>query len=238
MSAGQIRHALIMAAGRGARMMPLTAVIPKPMAPYQGSTLIAAGIQMIRPHIPEIHITVGYKGAVLAEHVISHGVSSVFNTSGRGNAWWLYGTLLKHLDEPVVVLTADNVVDLDFDRLAHDYFRAQQPACMVVPVRPVPGLEGDYIFQVNNVVTKLDRHTPSDRYCSGIQVVNPYRINQLTRAAEDFYAVWQQLIPQEQVYSSEIYPRRWFAVDTLSQLDQLNQQLDAEVAGRPGLGSE
>lgn len=214
-----------MAAGRGARMMPLTSVIPKPMAPYLGSTLIADGIRKIKPYIPHIHITVGYKGATLAEHVITQGVSSVFNTSGRGNAWWIYNTLMKYIDEPVVVLTCDNVVDLEFDLLAGEYFRFDQPICMVVPVKPVRGLEGDYIFQEANVVTKLDRRQPSDRYCSGIQVLNPYRINQLTRETDDFYNVWNQLIAQRRVYSSDIYPKRWFTVDTLEQLDQLNNEV-------------
>src|SRR4051812_40099426 len=83
-----IKHALIMAAGRGTRMLPLTDVIPKPMAPYRGTTLIAEGIRRIRIYIENIHITVGYKGKTLAEHVVELGVNSVFNTSGRGNAWW------------------------------------------------------------------------------------------------------------------------------------------------------
>ena len=218
----EINHAIIMAAGRGLRMMPLTAVVPKPMSPYLGSTLIADGISKIRPHIANIHITVGYKGATLAEHVIHHGVTSVFNTTDKGNAWWLYHTLMKSLDEPVVVLTCDNVVELEFDRLTSEYFEFGQPACMLVPVKPVPGLEGDYIFQENNIVTRLDRREASDRYCSGIQILNPSRINRITTPTEDFYGVWDQLIAHRQLLSSDIYPKRWYAVDTLDQLERLN----------------
>lgn len=219
-----LRHALVMAAGRGARMMPLTSVIPKPMAPYLGSTLIANGIREIRKSIPHVHITVGYKGAMLAEHVITEGVDSVFNTSDKGNAWWIYNTLLSHVDEPVVVLTSDNVVELEFDKIAEEYVRHGSPACMVVPVEPVPGLEGDYIFLDGDVVTKLDRYTPSDRYCSGIQVLNPARIVALTRRCEDFNDVWSQLIAQRELRSSRIYVSRWFTVDTLAQLEILNRR--------------
>jgi NDP-sugar pyrophosphorylase family protein len=218
----KISHALIMAAGRGNRMMPLTAIIPKPMAPYLNSTLIADGISRIRPYFKEIHITVGYKGATLAEHVIGEGVSSVFNTSGQGNAWWIYNTLMKYVDEPTLVLTCDNIVELDYEQLVSEYYRVDAPACMVVPVTPIAGLEGDYIFQENNIVTAIDREQPSDRYCSGIQIINPKRINQLTRESDDFYEVWEQLIKVQQVHSSDIYPKRWFTVDTLSHLEALN----------------
>ena len=219
---GNIKHALIMAAGRGVRMMPLTAVVPKPMAPYLGSTLIADGIRKIRPHIENIHITVGYKGPKLAEHVIDLGVDSVFNTSGKGNAWWLYNTVLKYVNDPIFVLTCDNVVELDFQQLEKEYDRCGSPVCMLVPVEPIPGLEGDYIFQERGVVTKLDRQLPSDRYCSGIQIVNPYKVNQLTNKVEEFSGVWDQLILKRQVYSSAIYPKSWFTVDTFDQLCQLN----------------
>jgi len=218
----KFEHALIMAAGRGIRMIPLTDVVPKAMVPFRGSTIIADGIKKINQHIEHTYITVGYKGSILAEHVIDMGVNAVFNTSGKGNAWWLYNTLMKHVDEPVLVLTCDNVVELDFDKLLEEYYNFNQPACMIIPVKPISGLEGDYIFHQNNIVKKLERHDISDCYCSGIQVVNPFQINQLTKNVEDFYDVWEQLIKKGQIYSSNIYPERWFAVDTVEQLNKLN----------------
>src|SRR5689334_6969953 len=155
-----IRHALIMAAGRGMRMMPLTASIPKPMVSFRDSTLIAHAIRKIKDRIRNIHITVGYKGADLARHVIEHDVSSIFNTEGKGNSWWIFNTLIKDLDEPVLVLTCDNVVELDLELISHDYAAFNNPACMVVPVKPVEGLDGDYIFHEGNCVTELNRHKP------------------------------------------------------------------------------
>ena len=219
----RINHAIIMAAGRGARMSPLTDDIPKPMAPYLGKTLIANGIEKIRDRISHIHVTVGYKKAMLAQHVIEHGACSVFNTEGQSNSWWIYNTLLKGLDEPMYVLTSDNIVELDFDLIEENYRSLESPACMLVPVKPVEGLEGDYIFHDNHIVTELNRHKPSEIYCSGIQILNPAKVNHLTKQGEDFYSVWEQLIALKQLKSSSVYPKKWFTVDTVAQLTTLNQ---------------
>lgn len=217
------KYALIMAAGRGMRMMPLTEHIPKPMAESKGSTLIANAIEKIRNQIPSINITVGYKGAELAKHVIEHGVNAVYNSEGYGNAWWIYHTLMRYIDEAVLVLTCDNVVQLNLKRIYSEYEGFSNPACMVVPVRPIPGLEGDYIFCKNNLVFELNRYKPSEMYCSGIQVINPKKINELTSKSEEFYDVWMQLINKQQLYCSTIYPDKWFAVDTVEQLEQINK---------------
>jgi NDP-sugar pyrophosphorylase family protein len=217
----RINHAVIMAAGRGMRMMPLTKILPKPMAPFLDTTLIGQGIKTIRKGIEHVHITVGYKGAILAKHVVEIGVSSIHNTDGKGNSWWLYNSLLKNLDEPTYVLTCDNVIQLDFNKLEKEYYKCGCPPCMVVPVKPINGLEGDYIFHESHIVTNISREAPSDIYCSGIQILNPKEINQLTNPSESFYDVWRQLINIKRLYCSSIYPDQWYAVDTLKQLEDL-----------------
>lgn len=213
-----LENALIMAAGRGSRMIPLTNKIPKAMAEINGITLISSGIKKLKPSVKNIHITVGYKGSMLAKHVIENDVSSVINTNEKGNSWWIYNSLLKHLNEPVLVLTCDNIVDLNFDFIIEDYYNLNEPACMVIPVSPVEGLEGDYIFHDNYNVVELNRSKKSSSYCSGIQVINPYKINKITNYSDDFKKLWEQLIELEELKCSKIYPEKWFSVDTLKQL--------------------
>lgn len=218
-----IEHALIMAAGRGSRMIPLTDHIPKAMAKYGESTLIVNGIEKIKKHIPNIHITVGYKKAELAKHVIEHHVSTVINTEGKGNAWWLFNTLMKYVDEPIFLLTCDNIVELDFNKLSESYYSFNSPACMLVPVVPVENLEGDYIFEKNNKVYELDRNKKAAIYCSGIQVLNPAKINRLMKPQDDFNQVWKELIKLDQLYSSDVIPKNWYTIDTVEQLKKANQ---------------
>lgn len=213
-----IRHALIMAAGRGTRMRPLTDSIPKAMAPFRGETLIANGIRTIKRHVEHIHVTVGYKSAMLSEHLMQIGVSSIHNTEGHPNTWWMYHSLLSLLDEPIFVLTCDNVVDLDFDLLCRDYHAIGAPACMLVPVVPVPGLEGDYIDHVNRRVTRVQRDEPRDLYCSGIQVLNPHRVAAVAGENDSFFGIWDQLIAQKSLWISDVYPKEWFAMDTVGNL--------------------
>ena len=218
-----IKHALIMAAGRGTRMLPLTKDIPKAMAEIDGVSLISNGIKKLHKEVENIHITVGYKGAILAKHVIENEVSSVLNTDNKGNSWWVFNSLLKNLDEPVLVLTCDNVVRLDIDRIAEDYQNLNEPACMVIPVSPVEGLHGDYIFHENNVVKELNRNKVSGSYCSGIQVVNPFRVNELLSPEDDFNALWDKLIALKELKCSRVYPKTWFTIDTLEQLNKFTK---------------
>ena len=70
----KIEHAVILAAGRGTRLLPLTNKLPKGLVKIRNQTLILRGIKKIRKYIKNIHITVGYKGSMMAEHVIKNKV--------------------------------------------------------------------------------------------------------------------------------------------------------------------
>jgi NDP-sugar pyrophosphorylase family protein len=220
---GPIRHTLIMAAGRGNRMRPLTDIIPKAMAPYKGDTLIGNNLKMLHKSATYVHVTVGYKSAVLSEYLMRIGVDSILNTEGHGNAWWIHNTLLRYVAEPVLVLTCDNVTTLDVEFLATEYYEAGALACMVVPVKPIPMVEGDYIDHDNGIVSRIQRENPTDGYCSGIQVLNPAKVASLTENVDDFRLIWNELIAHRQLSASNVYPYPWFSVDTLEQLAGLSR---------------
>ncbi len=228
------KYCLIMAAGRGERMLPLTRAIPKPMAPLLSSTLLKQGYEQIRPFIENICITVGHHGGMLAEYSIGIGINTVINTSSKGNAWWIFNTPLSLVDEPVLVLTSDNITAIEYSDLYNDFIKAHDSACMIVGVKPLPDVEGDFIAVENeetNLIYRVSRTEKSDSYASGIQVINPFRINQACRGdvfrKDDisFSEVWNKLISLRSVHKSRVTPLKWFSVDTLAQLDAAEKYL-------------
>ena len=219
-----INHAIILAAGRGIRLMPLTKKIPKAMIKIKNQTLILNGIKKVQKYISNIHITVGYKGSVIAKHVIRNNVRSVINTNKKGNAWWVFNFPFNMINEPVAVLTCDNITNINFKLIEKDYIKKKNPHCFLVPVKPVKNLEGDFIHRKRNIVTKLSRKDKSDIYCSGIQILNPYKINKTVKKTEDFNILWKRLIRKKKLLVSDVIPNHWFAIDNIEQLKTYNKK--------------
>ena len=214
-----------MAAGRGNRMRPLTDTLPKPMAPYKGDTLIGNSLSGLKRCVEKIHVTVGYKKAMLSEYLMTRGVDTIINTEGHGNAWWITQSVMRFVDEPVLVLTTDNITEIDLKFLTSEYIRLGEPVCMLVPVKPIPGVYGDYIEEEEGLVLNLQRVYPKDKYCSGIQILNPCKLREIIASAEDFNTIWSNLIAEKLLFTSSIYPQIWFSVDTLEQLASINQDV-------------
>ena len=198
--------------------MPKTKKIPKAMVKIKNQTLILKGIKKIQKYIKNIHITVGYKGSLLAKHVIENKVNSVINTDKKDNAWWIFNFPFKHINEPVFVLTCDNITNIDFNLIEKDYIKKGKPECFLVPVKPLKKLEGDFIHRKKNIVTKLSRKIKSDIYCSGIQIINPYKINKIVKNTTNFNKVWAKLIEKKKLKVSDVLPRNWFTIDNPNQL--------------------
>ncbi len=219
-------NAIIMAAGRGLRMKPLTDKIPKAMAPINSSTLIANRIKKLKKYFKNVHITVGYKGSMLAKHVIEQDVSSVINTEGKGNAWWIFNTLLKNIDGPLFVFTCDNLVDLEYEKYIDNYLFYKSPACMVIPVKPVKGIDGDYIFHDDNIVNSIKRNKISEIYCSGVQIIDIKKINLKVKPTENFSDIWNSLIALKELYVSKHIASNWYSIDDVHHLDKANSIFD------------
>ena len=223
MNSKKINHAFIMAAGRGTRLRPLTKKIPKGLIKFKQSSLIANGIKKLKKYIDFIHISVGYKGPILAKHLIEEKVSSIINTDKKGNSWWIFNSIFKSFDSPLYVLTCDNVTNIDFRKIEKDYYRKGQPICMIIPTKPIKGLAGDYIFRKKNIIQELSRKVKSDIYCTGIQVLNPKKINDKIKSTDDFNILWKRLIKIKQLYVSDVMPKKWYTVDNVDNYKNLKK---------------
>jgi NDP-sugar pyrophosphorylase family protein len=132
--------------------------------------------------------------------------------------------MFKYYDRPIYVLTCDNVTDIDFKQIEKDYYSKKQPHCMIIPTRPVSGLSGDYIFSKNSIVNNLSRKKKSSIYCTGIQVLNPKKINDKIKPTSDFNILWKRLMKIKQLYVSDIEPKRWYTVDNIDNYKNLKKK--------------
>lgn len=221
------KNAVIMAAGSGTRMKPITDYIPKALIEYKGWTLIERHINKFYDESIHVNVTVGHKQDVLTPTLLKNNVETIINTKERDNAWWLYFTLLKNINEPIIVTTCDSIIDINFKSLYKEYIKIGSPACVIIPVLPSTDIEGDFIVKnKKGLITDLDRNIPTDIYCSGMQILNPYKINKITQPVTNFKYVWDQLIAKKQLYCSGIFPATWHSIDTVEQLNKLNNLQD------------
>jgi MurNAc alpha-1-phosphate uridylyltransferase len=149
--------AIVLAAGRGERMRPITDRMPKPLVPVGGKPLIAYHLESLaRAGIRDIVINLSYLGAQIREALgdggrfgvrISYsdeGAVALETGGGIFNALPLLGP------DPFLVVNGDIWTDFDFNGLALD--PGAHARLVLVPnpahlVRGDFGLDGDCIVE-------------------------------------------------------------------------------------------
>jgi bifunctional UDP-N-acetylglucosamine pyrophosphorylase/glucosamine-1-phosphate N-acetyltransferase len=94
-------QAVILAAGRGVRMRPLTYDIPKPMIRVAGKNLLEHKIDILPESIDEVILIIGYLGEQIKNHFGNeyHGKKITYikqdKLLGTGKALWLAKDLIR-----------------------------------------------------------------------------------------------------------------------------------------------
>jgi choline kinase len=135
-------HAVILAAGNGGRLLPLTADVPKPLVPVAGRPLIAHALDGLhKAGVERATVVVGYRAAQVREALKSvrpagMRVDAVENPAYRaGNARSLWAA--RHaVDGPFLLAMADHLVE---PALIADVLRRADGRCLlaVEPAQPV-----------------------------------------------------------------------------------------------------
>ncbi len=143
--ADQAPRALILAAGRGARLRPLTDTVPKPLVEAAGKPLIHYGLELLRAHgIKDVVINVHHLADAIIESVgngaelglrIRFSVEETLLDTGGGirQAAELLGIRREDpVGRPLVVLNADVVSEIPLGEVLARHTRSGALVTMVL----------------------------------------------------------------------------------------------------------
>lgn len=220
--------AMILAAGFGKRMRPLTEHTPKPLLPVAGKPLIVYHIEnLVRAGIKEIVINHAWLGEQIEAALgdgSAYGVSIRYSPEGTPlNTGAGIARALPLLgDDPFLVTNGDVWTDYDYRRLQGI---AVDRAHLVLVDNPLHNAGGDFTLgRDGKVSAKTDGSEGAALTYSGISVLHPalfeagpegpFPLRDPLLAAMDLGAV-----------TGEHYTGAWTDVGTPERLRELEQQL-------------
>ena len=220
--------AMILAAGRGERMRPLTDHTPKPLLKAAGRALIEYHIDhLVAAGVTELVINHAYLGGQI-EAALGDGHCygatiryspevSALETAGIHNALPLLG------DEPFVVVNGDVWSDYAFKALPD---LAGALAHLVLVNNPAQHPQGDFVL----VGDRVGADGAEKLTFSGISVLSPALFVDCLPGAFPLAPLLRQAMAQGRV-SGEYYSGRWFDIGTPERLAQLDVLLRQEGVG-------
>ncbi len=213
--------AMILAAGRGERMRPLTDATPKPLLRIGGQTLIEHHIHALtQAGITELVINHAHLGEQIVKALgdgDAYGVSIQYSPepdAALETGGGVYNALPLLGDAPFIVVNADIWTDYRFDGLP------QAPAGLahlVMVDNPEHHPGGD--FSLSN--GQLSQQGPRMLTFSGIGVYRPALFADCTPGAFPLGPLLRAAMDREEV-SGEQYTGRWFDIGTPERLDAVN----------------
>ena len=232
--------AMILAAGEGRRMRPLTDVTPKPL-------LDVAGKPLIEHHIARLSAA-GFREIVVN---VSHLGQQVVDFLGDGSQWQVAisisveqtpletaGGIIQALprlgDAPFLLVNGDVFSDYPFAQL-RETAPAERGAHIVLVPNPTHHPLGDFALQEGRVAlrspTEPEADDPITVTYSGIGVYDPAMFHDCVPGKQALKPLLDSAIA-EGVLTGELYQGVWEDVGTPERLAALNRRFPSDSANQ------
>jgi N-acetyl-alpha-D-muramate 1-phosphate uridylyltransferase len=216
--------AMILAAGRGERMRPLTDHMPKPLLTVADKPLIVHTInQLVAAGFNDLVINHAHLGQQL-EDALGNGqqFGASISYSPEAEALETAGGIIHALpllgDEPFLVINGDIATDFPFVELR---FININLAHIILINNPEHNPNGDFGLDSTGLVTNdADRRFTF----SGIGVYHPDLFKNVPPGKSKLAPILRQGISEKQV-TGELYPGFWMDIGTPERLQELDRRL-------------
>ncbi|MCU7921358.1 MAG: nucleotidyltransferase family protein [Candidatus Thiodiazotropha sp. (ex Dulcina madagascariensis)] len=215
--------AMILAAGRGERMRPLTDMLPKSLLPVAGKPLIVHHIErLVAAGIRQLVINHSHLGEMIEAQLGAGGAWGVdIRYSPERTALETGGGILRALpllgEKPFLAINGDVWSDIDYGSLR---LSEGDMAHLVLVPNPVHHRQGDFLLRQGRIAQgEGDRLT-----FSGVGVYHPRLFESCKPGVFPLAPLLRQAIGQGLV-SGECFTGLWMDVGTPQRLAQLEQQV-------------
>lgn len=221
-----IEKAMVLAAGLGTRMRPLTDDRPKPMVVLAGRTLLDRALDsLFASGVQQAVVNTHYKAEVIHRHlqgrddiVISHEDERLETGGGVARA-------LPHLgDAPFFVVNSDAVwldgEESAVSRLAAVWDATKMDALLLLqPIDAATGYEGagDYHLAVDGRLTRRDKDGTASFLFAGVQILHPRLFRDAPEGAFSLNILYDKAQAAGRLYGLE-HDSDWFHVGTPEEL--------------------
>lgn len=219
--------AMILAAGLGTRMKPLTDHCPKPLLPVAGKPLIQ--------HLIEKLVAVGFQQIVINHAYLGHMIEAVLGNGEQFGCKLLYsaeaepletaGGIIKALplltddgqsSEPFLLVNGDVWVDWDFADVKRSF---DGLGYLFLVANPEFNLKGDFVLQPDGTI--IDRgESQVGHTFSGISWLSPQLFNGLEAGKRALAPVLRAAMAADQM-RGELLEKQWIDVGTPQRLQQV-----------------
>ena len=234
MSSSTITQAMILAAGKGTRLRPLTLETPKPLVQVGGQPLIVWHIKALQAAgITDITINASWLADKLMDTLgdgAQYGVKLHWSVEGDEpleTAGGIFQALQsgKLRDEPFILVNSDVWTTYDFAQLRDYTLGADQRAHLLLIDNPEHNDGGD--FAINNGLASEQPVGDADKFTfAGISVMSPALVEGLVSGQPAALApLLKQAMIKFQI-TAEVITDNWIDVGTAERLAQVNEFIE------------
>jgi N-acetyl-alpha-D-muramate 1-phosphate uridylyltransferase len=205
-------RAMIMAAGLGTRMRPLTNTLPKPLVNVAGKTLIDHAIdRLVAAGVTLIVVNLHYKAEMIKQHLTARkDVEIILSDESDG----LLGTgggvakAMKHFgSEPFFIHNSDTIWVEGYGSALERMKQRWDPDAMdalllIVPLISAIGYEGigDFMMDPAGRLTRVPPCRVSPFAFPGVQIVHPRLFENPPKGGFSTNVLWDRAIEKERMF--------------------------------------
>jgi len=228
--------AMVMAAGLGTRMQPLTATRPKPLVKLNGTALIDYTLHRLAArNISPIVVNVHYLPGMLERHLANSPIAEVIIADERAELLDTGGGALANLDilgpEPFLVLNSDSLwIDDGEDNLCAlvNLWDDDKMDCLML-LAPRQGSlgysgDGDFNISADGKLQRRARGKKAPYVHTGCCLIHPRAFASAPRGAFSLNLLWDQAHEKQRLYGLAL-KGQWLHIGTPEALRNAEEKL-------------